>query len=147
MTPLRTSLSFVAVGMLGLGVGSNFAQQAREPTRSELQTQLITLLKERRDVARQRVEVLQASFDAGVIQQEQLVNAHADLLRAELDLSQTKAERVAVHRKLVETLVGFEKVVKAMHEAGRVGGHLKDVLSVKRARLDAEIGLVREQMK
>jgi len=65
------------------------------------------------------------------------------LLEAELDLAETKAERIAVRDKLVANLRQREEAVLARY---RIGAEQYDsVLQVTAARLKAEIKLLREQ--
>ena len=141
----RFSISLVAVGMLAMGVGYGIAQQAGETRPVELKLRLNQLLRERLETAKQRVAVMQAGYEAGQVPQEEVLNAHSDLLRAELGLAETKDQRIAILRRLVDKLAELEKHAKEMERVGQ--GHVGAVLSMQAARLDAEVALVREQLK
>jgi hypothetical protein len=104
--------------------------------------QLESLLKERRDVVRKLVEIVNRRYQTGMVTQESVILASNLLLDAELELARTKAERIAVCQKLVGNLRQLEQAAEARHE--RTMGSADDVLKAKAARLKAEIQLVRE---
>jgi outer membrane protein TolC len=101
------------------------------------------LLKQRRDTLRELVDYLEAAFRQGVGSAESVALASSELLDAELDMAQSKAERIAIREKMVENLKEQEKMVEARNQAGmsRPG----EMLRARAGRLKAEIDLLREK--
>jgi len=104
------------------------------------------LLKQRRDARQQRLDAVQRAFDDDRTTVEAVLIAEDDLLRAELDLATSPAERIACHEKLVEIRKNIERRVAALMEGGRRGGEAERYYGAVAARLEAEIGLQRERM-
>lgn len=68
-----------------------------------------------------------------------------DLLKAELELCETQAERIACREKLAERMNDLEKKVQAEVEAHRLPKH--EYIQTRIRRLEAEIGVGRERAK
>jgi hypothetical protein len=114
--------------------------RVKDPSRSP---KVQKLLAERRDAARELMQVRRQQFEAGKTEQENLLAAAALLLEAELPLAETAADRVALHRAHVEGLKKAEEMDKTQLDAGRIG---RDVYEIMRAaRLAAEIDLARAE--
>jgi hypothetical protein len=101
------------------------------------------LLAERRDAARDLMQVRRQLFEAGKTDQQALLEAAALLLEAELPLAETAADRLALHRAHVEGLKKVEEVDKARLDAGRIGQDQYQIL--RAARLAGEIDLARAE--
>jgi outer membrane protein TolC len=72
-----------------------------------------------------------------------IVKAIQLLLEAEVELAETRAERIAVHEKILANLCQVEKAAQMRCSAGRAP--IAESLEAKAARLKAEIQLKREQ--
>ena len=139
------AMIFMCVAGMGLGFG--LAQQAPPMPQKNLQAQLKDLLVQRRDILRASTQEIEKAYEADVLSLEQVLESQRELLRAELDLAQTKEQRIAVYRQLAKNLTKHESYVKALYEAERRGGEAFRYHQVKAARMGAEIDLLREQMK
>jgi outer membrane protein TolC len=93
---------------------------------------------ERRDALKRAVECRWDEYKAGRGTLENLLNGSRLLLKAELDLANTKEQRIAAHAALLELARKVEKVSKERYEAGRVTE--ADHQDTWAARLEAEIG-------
>ena len=106
---------------------------------------LTALLNERREVLRKLVDAAEQRYRAGAATLEAAIRASNQLLEAELELADTKAERIAVHEKLVGNLQRLEQVAEARRAAAAAA--LEEVLEAKAARLKGEITLLRERQQ
>ena len=93
----------------------------------------------RRDVLKEAVEILGASFGQGTISLDAVVAANVALFEAELELPGSKEERLLVLQQLLEQHKWLEKRMADMFEVGV--GHQEDYLTAKAARLKVEIEL------
>lgn len=100
-----------------------------------------------------RVDALRATWHAGVDKRfegelvGEYLDALADLLRAELDLCKTAAERVTVCSSLLESARRAETITEAKRIANAEGGTIQASTIAKAARLQAEIELLRERIR
>ncbi len=115
-------------------------QQTTDP----VQLKLRALLKEHRAALREALVLCQQRFQVGVETVDVLLSAAADLLKAELELCATPAERTARREQLLENTRIAERIVEARFAAGRISG--QDYWEIKATRLRAEIELHREHM-
>ncbi len=97
-----------------------------------------SLQLERRDALKKAVECRLNEYEAGRGTLESLLNGSKLLLKAELDLANTKEQRIAAHAALLELATKVLKISKERYEAGRVTE--ADHQQVRAARLEAEIG-------
>ena len=125
-------------------IASAIAAEPPVPQQDEASKQLESLLKERRDTLRQLVTFLDGRLLVGKASKESVIRASNQLLDAELDLARTKAERIAIHEKLVDNLRGLEKIIESGAHYGT--RQLDDVFSAKADRLKAEVQLLREKI-
>ena len=105
--------------------------------------QLQSLRKERRETLRTLVDAAESKFNSGKATLDSLLRGSELLLEAELDLAETKAERIAVHEKIVANLRQVEKAAQMRCNAGVAP--IEESLEAKAARLKAEIQLKCEQ--
>lgn len=117
------------------------AQEARNSDSPEIKV----LLKERRDVLAKRIELLRARYAVGTGNDtlSSLFTAMDQLLLAELQLANSREQRVTLTHKRLDNMRELERSVKQRFEAGT--GSTDEVLSATAARLQAEIDLLREQ--
>jgi outer membrane protein TolC len=102
---------------------------------------LKALLRDRRKHSARAVNAVMSELRAGVAPFNVVVELSARLAEAELDLGEGAAGRVAAHRDHLKRLREVEEIAKAWHDAGRLTS--PDYLSVKAARLAAEIAFLR----
>jgi hypothetical protein len=99
------------------------------------------LLKERKEVLQQETQELWRMFEAGRGLLTPLLSASRELLRAELELAMTPAERVAAHERHFNQMYKCEEIVKLAYEARRMNA--TSYHEMRAARLEAQIGLLR----
>lgn len=103
-----------------------------------------TLLQERLVVYTEIYEVAKKLFNAGEIDALKLFEAHASQLRADLDLRETKAERIEVLKQLVEVAKQSLEITEKLAQAGFVSR--TEVLKAKARLLEAKIELERAKI-
>lgn len=105
------------------------------------------LLKERRDMAELEVKVRYDKYRAGAQDAtlDLVLEASKRLLKAELELSEKKVDRLAAHERLVELTKHMSQIVEAKYKVGRVSQ--ADYAQAEYERLDAEIALERERAR
>jgi hypothetical protein len=106
-------------------------------------SQLLFLRKERRETLRKLVDAAESKYNSGKATLDVVLRASDLLLEAEMDLARTRAERIAVHEKLVANLRQVEKATQLRCDAGTAP--IEESLEAKAARLKAEIRLKYEQ--
>lgn len=106
---------------------------------------LTTLMQERLKLAQQEVEINQKLYQNARVDFEALVSASKDLLKARLELSTKKADRIAVHEQHVKMLEVWVKSAQAWHERAR--GTAADVAKARYLLVDARIDLEREKAR
>ncbi|MGE5192217.1 MAG: hypothetical protein ACM3U2_06900 [Deltaproteobacteria bacterium] len=115
---------------------------------------LTALLKERRDTLKQIVDEAERDRRDGMVSAAVVSRATIDWLNAELDLAADHAARVAVHERIVAHLRKIEAALenaanttKPAQTRARAHSESYEFLSVKAARCQAEIALLRERAK
>jgi hypothetical protein len=101
------------------------------------------LLKERREALGELVAIVEKEYHQGNRTLDSVILPRDSLIRAKLDTTTDKSERIALHKNCVANLKDLEKITVSLYQAQEVG--LDDVLLGKAARLKAEIELHREQ--
>lgn len=109
----------------------------------KLQREVNKLLTERRDVLRDRARILEASFREGNQTLESVTAARIALIDADLELADSKADRVRLRESYLDNVKTLELYAKSMFEAGRQSRVA--VLGARAERLNAEVNLLREQ--
>lgn len=104
---------------------------------------LTSLLQERRDTLRSRVQLVKAMYSGGVRSLRFVIRAENDLLNAELQLESNLAKRIALHEELVANFKKLEGVFSA--EVKRAIAEQDEHLAIKAERLEAEIRLIKER--
>ena len=105
------------------------------------------LLKERRDMAELEVKVRYDKYRAGAQDAtlDLILEGSKRLLKAELELSEKKADRLAAREQFVKLTKEIAEIVKAKYNVGRVSQ--ADLAQAEYERLDAEIALERERAR
>lgn len=106
-------------------------------------SKLMSLLEERRDVLKARVEIFDDLVSKARSAPEELIAARDDLLKAEYELAANAEQRIGVLQQQLENAKQLESVLEQRKIAAR--GTATDVLLAKSRRLGIEIQLLREQ--
>ena len=138
----RSLPALVAILSIACSLGS--LTSAQQPTDSDSDASLSALLTQRRDTLEKRVEVLEYMLAQGKVEATAVFAARDQLLDAELQLAETKEQRLALHRTRIDNMRELEELIKRRHKAGQ--SPLEAALSTTAARLQAEIDLLREQV-
>jgi hypothetical protein len=169
ITKLKFAAStFLVVSLACAGAGVSFGQLANDPAvpgqiagktqsndaniqgtaqtkPSSVEQKLRSLLEERQTALRGIVSEKEAAFkNHGNVTFEEVANAKLAMLKAELDLTRSLVERVAVYQRMVALLKEVEDVAKRRVEAGRAPHY--ELLAAKANRLETEIALERIQL-
>ncbi len=120
---------------------SGIVAERRESHESELQQ----LLMERKRLLTCIVQSMKFFLEAGRVGIDEYRDANIALLRAEMDLCETRNDRL----KILEKIVQFHTTCEAWVEKRAAEGHATqiDVDRAKVARLQAQIELIRKKLK
>jgi RNA polymerase sigma factor (sigma-70 family) len=103
------------------------------------------LLRERRDAAKEEADARMQEFLAGRGTLDIALEAHVRLLKAELELSDKKEDRIKAHEAYLERATEMAEINKARFDDGKIS--IADYKRTEYVRLDAEIGLLREKTR
>jgi hypothetical protein len=173
LNKLKLAVAFILVfGIVaGTGIGAYYlhaqdaARKAEDPfqKRNEAapekkaagksEDRLHKLLKERRDKATRALQVRMQLYKAGSNEPGtgapvtlQMLNEYSrNLLKAEVELSTDKKEKLKAHERHLKQIQETAKITEAMYKVGRVGE--ATLVSVQYEALDAEIELEREKAR
>jgi hypothetical protein len=128
--------------MIGLTEGRPQAPGTARPTLDKATLAEVRKLQEkRRDLLREALEGRQKLYQAARSEMRDVVETSRRLLKAELDLAETDAERIAAHEKQLEMAQALIEVAKARKAAAR-GTHA-DILDAEALSLELQIGLLK----
>jgi hypothetical protein len=105
-------------------------------------SKLTSLLEERRDLLKQRVEAVANLVGIARSTHEALIAARYDLLEAEFELAVDSNQRIAVLQRKLDNAEQFESLMRKRKEDAK--GTEVEVLAAKAGRLGVEIELLRE---
>jgi hypothetical protein len=135
-------ISLVALAFVGLVVAAAMPSQSTGQTNNnESSARIRKLLQERRDVMAQRVEYFDAQFRNAKVTRVPVLEARDDLIAAEIDLAETRQERIELLRTRVANRKEVEESCIALRTRAIVD--TSDVLQATSQRLLAEIELER----
>jgi len=134
----------LAISLSGTSHYAGISQVAAAKEQANLQSQLRQLQIQRREILDKLVHRMEVFLESGRIGIDEFMEANVKLVRAELDLCRTKAERLEVLQKTVKFLTTCEGMAVKRAGAGRATDI--DVDKVRAAVLGARIELAREQM-
>jgi RNA polymerase sigma factor (sigma-70 family) len=117
------------------------AKQGQLAERAAEDSKLRTLFKERLAAVKGIEAEIEKRYQAALAAPEELFRAKQAVLRAELDLSNSDKERIAIHEKIISLAKQLEEAVNKRFQAGHAV--LSDVLRTRVSRLEAEIDLER----
>jgi hypothetical protein len=133
-------LVILAAVIFASAVPSNYAAQNSENAQSE---KVKSLMKERRDVLEKRVSAFESQHKSGICNLEMVINARDDLLAAELELAESRENRIELLKSRVKNLRLGEQRILELQKIGAAGGSETDGLLAISRRLLAEIELER----
>ncbi|MCA8995104.1 MAG: hypothetical protein KDA88_24220 [Planctomycetaceae bacterium] len=136
-----TTMLLVAIALLN-GMSTN--SFGADPQNSHSQ-RVRELLQERHDVLAQRVEMLNALSNEGVVSPIEVTKARNELFAAKLEMAESRDERIEVLRAQVANLKKIEEYYSILRE--RAVANMTDVLEAKSNRLRVEIELERALSK
>ena len=145
MTRTRLVHAAVCLAALGLAGSSAFSDSGPAEVGSAAGRSLTELLQERRAVLKALVEVQVQAYRIGKLGFEPIVQAHKELLAAELELASDRAERVELIQKFVHLAADFEKLAAEKLRAGEATQ--ADVLRAQALRLEAQVMAARARGK
>jgi UDP-N-acetylmuramyl pentapeptide synthase len=142
-------LAISPAGMYPGGFNAAQAAAASEPGIAKRldsrENELQELLMERKRILSRIVDSMKIFLESGRAGFDEYRNANIALLRAEMDLCQTRDERLEILEKIVQ----FNKTCEAQVERRAAEGRAPkfDVDRAKVATLEAQIELAREKLK
>ncbi len=156
--PMKSSLvalPMIIVSVVLLQYNSGNASQLARAAETQIPTQvqapgdathdqLRKLLLERKEILDRLADDMEVRLKHGRGSITEYGQAKKAALLAGIDLCNSRSERIEIHKKIVKLYVELEKSGKRRAEAGVGQGGL-DLIRV--ARLEAEIALLREQLK
>ena len=98
---------------------------------------------ERRDTLRARVDAVDQAFRTGRLSVDVMLNAHIDLIDAELEVVSDPAERIKLRTEALEDFRQIAKFEELKQQQGV--GTVQEMLEAKAASLAAEIELLKER--
>lgn len=119
------------------------AQSTSGEPSSESKTKIAALRKERIAALKELSATSMKLAQASRIEMSEVLDDQAALLKAELEVAGTDADRIALYKASIDNLKTLEEMARAQLNAGR--GTMHSVLKVKARRLEVEIQL--EQTK
>ena len=135
MSSQRTAYAGMMLALAGLSTPMAHADDAK----------LKALLKERLEVLQQAEREVEQSFRAGQVPVDQMVQANQAVLKAQLDLTESKKERLVILEKAIVNARRTEDYATTATRAGVVPS--RELLKAKAGRLAAEIALERAKLK
>lgn len=154
MTQIRTPLVVAVMGTALIADATGFfaaqpkaiAQEKPVGKDAEHVKRLTDLLRKRRDAAKLTVEFRSKGvLDGRAVADEAFFAAALRWLDAELDLCQTRADRITVFRTHLDRMSNMDAISRALVDAGKI--RASDGAVAEYYRLDAEIRLEREKSK
>lgn len=142
MKTIATICLFSLAVLLGFLLCSQPAESQDAPQVST-DAKINKLLVERRDTLRQLLDAVTARHRVGQATINQVLRAQSGLLHAELQLANTREDRVRIREERLKTARELESVSKHQYEAA--AAPRDSWLEAKAGRLQAEIDLLREQ--
>lgn len=139
-TALTMLLLLIAAGSWH-SIGAALQAQPKEPKGSKLKELLQERLAAFKEIAAETVK----AYKGGSVSFDQVQHANEAVLKAELDLCETNAQRIEVLEKIVSLAKEQEKYAVKMHQARQAAATVP--LKARVGRLEAEIALERAREK
>lgn len=138
---LITSIAIVVLAAWLVTSHTRAQQSAENPNDAKIRV----LLRQRHDVLQQRYETIKRLNEDGDIPKEQVISALDDLLKARLELTASRQERIDICSQRVANLRSLEQLFEARLKVG--DGQIGDQMLAAAARIQAEIDWRREEMR
>jgi len=135
MFRIRTLLTVLPCGLLGTAF--LLWATGQEPPEAR------QLLLERREVLKQIADLQFKLYEREKAQFTSVVLAQHELVEAELELAEQRAQRIAICERNVTTMQSLEAATQRLHGAAEV--EMTDVLTGKAALLKAQARLITER--
>jgi len=116
-----------------------------QSTKAAAEDKLRQLYVERKQILESFLKSIELDIKAGRATRSEYVKAKKATYLAEIDLCNTKSERIKIHEEIVKLYIELEKDEKRRVEAGIIDQQEMDKIRV--ARLESEIDLLKEQLK
>ncbi len=100
------------------------------------------MLQERLNIAKIIQKTIKSQYEKGLVSYDVLHDAEAALLRAKLDLCQTKEERIKVYEDMVKEAEEWYSMAMTRHDAGYKITEV-ELLKTKDFLIECQIGLER----
>ena len=130
----------IIAGNVGKWTAASRAQAA-----GENDSKLKVLLKEKLAIAQEAATLTTTAYQSGGTSFSEVVEANQVVGKAQLDLCDTNAERVAVLERMLAQARDFEKIVTERVKTAAVP--TTTLLKAKLSRLDVEVALERAKEK
>lgn len=138
MTKMKTGFFFVVTVLaVILCVVTRYPLFAQESVSSK--SKVASLLRERRDTLKARVEIIEKLVGIVRSTPEALIAAREDLCNAEIEMATSKSERLAALQRKLENAKQLEAVMELRKQEAR--GTEAEILMAKAARLGVEVEL------
>jgi len=128
--------------LTGCGRSANLLAADKPADRAALEIRLKQLLTDRVATAQRARDAMQAAFEAETVPFAHLVTAIDNLWKAELAVANAPDERIAAHKKHVESFGQLEDKIEVLYNEGRPGGAAEVYATAQYNRQCAEIALI-----
>jgi outer membrane protein TolC len=112
----------------------------------EARDKIKSLLQDRLAVLRRIQQIATTQYEKGAIGADVLRDAGLSVLKARLDLCETKEERIGVHQDMVTDAEAWDKLAQAEYKSGAQRTEL-DALRARAYLLDCRIDLEKARTK
>jgi hypothetical protein len=121
----------------------------KNPGRATSNSEVKQISAQRITTLEELLRAVESNYDHGFVNAKfsDIYDAQDKLLNARLDAATSKAERVAIWEKLLETRKHFEEKAEALATSGPNEGSQADFLLAKSERQKAELGLAEEKAR
>jgi outer membrane protein TolC len=103
------------------------------------------LMLERRAVLQEAVRAAEQAYRTGQTRLESVIELRRDLSHADLELTTTAQERIAIYKRFVGEIAALVKTTEAQYKAGQATQI--DYLKSKAAHLQSKIDLARAELQ
>jgi hypothetical protein len=144
----RTSvwIALLLLAMLGFALRTGATEEQPPQTTLQKAASIKSLLKERHDALKEVLDILARQLRMGKVQFDSYARAQRDALRAAADLADTPKDRIAALRGIEDVAKANEEFFEVRAKSGFVATPT-DLLQAKAMRLEAQIELLREELK
>jgi outer membrane protein TolC len=142
---LATAVLLGSLVTASTGISSATLLDAQPSAEAGTTETVRALLKDKLATLRELVPMLEERHRAGIVSIDKVSQAKIEVLKTELELTESAKEQVKLHEKIVAVAKEVEEALKARLASGLI--EPMQVLRAKANRLDAEIALERARAK